>query len=127
MRDDFLVKKRNESYFNFHDQFVNVLFHGFRLDRDLGRFLDDVVSAEPRNLRLWIGLALALHRDQGTGFVRNDAGFLDERRCETRSFFCVLERSTVRQESQVYIDSDGSHFSTKFIQKMAIKHRNFAR
>lgn len=92
-------RNRDSIYLDLHDEFVNILLDGLRLDGDLRRLLDDVGPPEPRDIRLRIRLALALHRDQGTGFVRNDARFLDERRRETRSLFCILERSTVRQGS----------------------------
>lgn len=87
----------NSPYLNFHNQLVNIFLHALRLDRNLGRFLDDVGPTEPRDFRLRVRFAFALHRDQGAGLVRNDPRFLDERRRESGPFFCILERSMVKQ------------------------------
>lgn len=83
-------------YLNLHNKFINVLFDRFRFDRDFRRFLDHVGTAEPRDLRFRVRLALAFHGDQRAGLVRDNARFLDEGRGETRALLCILERSMIR-------------------------------
>lgn len=91
-----------ERYLYFHDKFIYVFLDRFGLDRDLRRLLDHVRTAEPRDFRLGIRFALALHGDQRTGLVRDNARFLDEGRSATRALLCILERSTVRRRRRRY-------------------------